>query len=438
MSSSLPTLGSVVKGEWRIKTLESRALPELRKRALATVGGGETSGTTAEWIGLAPEIRSRADVVLAGLVEEHRDEIEDADAIAVADTGFHPNLIVNAGLNYICENSTNLNFFAEARLGLGTTPTVYDSVAITASASGTGVTASSDFFTGGMVGMLLRWDGGSSAYISSVTDATHAVLATSVTASGLFAVHAVNRTGLATPSVSSSTKINDSSTFSSGVLTRTMSWVFAIETVNKNYTEGGIVANGSTFLSVFLLNGGTVTILIGQQAKLYYAFSISVVTTAASVTWPFSEYDTGAPGGWDSPTGQSQVVTLYGVWGRDISDSALLYPSSNGYMKVTDRSTLMTYRDSGGTGMETGTVIATSGGTLASYTSGSFYRDITFEFSSTQFASSSIRSLLLTGGDLTNQRPDWQFLFGANKTKDGNHSLSFTIRRSIARTLTNP
>ena len=437
MSSPLPTLGSTVKGEWRIETLESRALQELRKRALAAVGGGNTNGTMAEWIVLAPEIRSRADVVLAGLVEEHRDEIESADAVAVADTGFHPNLLVDSGMNYICGTATRVDFFAEARLGLGTTPTVYDSVAVTASAAGTGVTASADFFTVGMVGMLLRWDGGSQSYIASVTDATHAVLATSVTASGLFAVHAVNRTALATPSVSASTKVDDSPTISGGVFTRTMSWVFGIETVNKNYTEGGIIATGSTFLSLFLLTGGTVTILIGQQAKLYYAFSISVVPTAQSATWPFSEYDTGAPGGWDSPTGQGKVISLRSIHGWAPYHGASLLPSidpgsDRGYISTT--SSLMTFTEDSSTGI-TGAIGSYVTGSKSTYVNGNFYRDSTYTFPATHSDTSAIRSFFVAEyyGKVA-----WQFLFDSAKTKDGNHSLSLTIRRSISRTLTNP
>lgn len=440
MSNHVHHLTTACKGEWRIVTQESRMLADLRRRALAEACSAETDGSAVAWAALPQWQRDRAEPLLSSLVEQHRVALEASPTLELHDTGFRPNLIVDAGLNMLHSNSdVGVNFYSRASLGTGTTPTVYDSVAITASASGTAVAASASFFTAGMVGMLLRWDSGEEAYIASVTDGTNAVLATSITASGLFAVHAVNRSSLASPSVSQTTKYSDSMARTAGVATRTLSWVFPVETVAKNYAEGGIEVVSGTFLSIFLLSGGTVTIGIGQQARLYYAFSISITTTTtAGATWPLSEYDATAPGGWDSPTGDYTNLTLYGVSDTGWSaGSAMLLPAANGYLKLTDKASLEVYADSG-TGFTIGTVIATAGGTLASYTAGSFYRDITFGFPSTAFVSTAIRSLFLTGGNYTNQRPDWQFCFAADKTKTAEHELFFTIRRSLRRVLTNP
>jgi hypothetical protein len=323
------------------------------------------------------------------------------------------------------------------KLGTGTTPTVYDSGEITASASGTALTASSSFFTSGMVGMVIQWDGGAKAYIQSVTDGTNAVLATSVTASGVFAVHAVNRTGLANPVATQTEKYTDRVTRSSGVSKRTMSWVFAIESVNRNYTEGGIFCNwdGSgynTALSLFLLTGGTVTILIGQQATLVYEFSASVNTSAVTATWPMSEYDTTDPQGWDSTSGQHQVVSLRSLDGMTTYGASLL-PSGSDYGYITTTSSLIGYADDA-EGNFSGAIGSYVKGSKSAYAAKSFYRDSTYTFGSTHSDTTAIRSFILTDC----YHAAWQFLFDTAKGKTSKQSLSLTIRRALNRVLVNP
>lgn len=442
MCNPLATLTTNVSGKWRFGVREPESLPALRKQALATACGEETDGSDRSWRELPSWQRDLADPILSRLVEEQAEALAAGPSREVYSSGFKPNLLTDVGMDWVCGNATQIGFFNAAKLGTGTTPTVYDSGAITASAAGIALTASSSFFTSGMVGMVIQWDSGTKAYIQSVTDGTNAVLTTSVMASGAFAVHAVNRTGLANLVATQTTKYTDGVTRSSGVSKRTMSWVFEIESVNRNYTEGGIFCNwdGSgynTALSLFLLTGGTVTILIGQQATLGYEFSASVNTSAVTATWPMSEYDTTDPQGWNSTSGQHQVVSLRSLDGIAEYHGATLLPSiddGSDCGSITTTSSLIGYADEA--------VVRVSGeigsrvkGWKSPYVLGTFYRDSTYVFGATHSNTTAIRSFILTE---YYSNMAWQFLFDTTKGKTSNQSLSLTIRRALNRVLVNP
>ena len=442
MSKPIATLTTQVSGKWDLHVQESVLLPRLRQQALRESRGRDTDGSAEAWLRLPSEDRVPADAVLADLVVLNREALLGARQQETFATGFRPNLLTDAGLDYVCANASNINFFERAVLGTGTTPTVYSSGAVTATASGTTASSSSGFFTAGMAGMVINWNSGEKAYIASVTNSSDIVLETPVTATGAFAVHAVNRTGLASISVSQTTKTNDSVVRSGGVTTRTMSWVFALETTNKNYTEGGIYTNftGSDYttpLSIFLLSGGTVTVLIGQQAKLYYAFSASVNTSAVTgVTWPMSEYDVSAPGGWDSPTGQHQVTSVRSLDGLTAYEDSVLLPTGSSTLRATlsTTSSLFAYTD-GSPPNVSGAIGSYVNGSYSAYVLKTFYRDKTYYFSASHSDTSAIRSFM--AHDHWN-KVGWQFLFDSAKTKDGIHSLSLTIRCALNRVLTNP
>ena len=440
MCNPLATLTTNVSGKWCFGAREPEGLSVLRKQALATACGEETDGSDRSWRELPSWQRDLADPILSRLVAEHAEALAAGPFREVYSSGLRPNLLTDAGMDWVCGNAWQIDFFNEAKLGTGTTPTVYDSGEITASAAGTALTASSSFFTSGMVGMVIQWDSGAKAYIQSVTDGTNAVLATSVTASGAFAVHAVNRTGLANPVATQTTKYTDGITRSSGVSKRTMSWVFAIESVNRNYTEGGIFCNydGSgykTALSLFLLTGGTVTILIGQQATLGYEFSASVNTSVVTATWPMSEYDTTDPQGWDSTSGQHQVVSLRSLDGMAGSHGASLLPSSSSdYGHITTTSSLIGYADEAADTVS-GEIGSYVNGSKSAYAAKSFYRDSTYTFGSTHSDTTAIRSFILADYF---DKVAWQFLFDTAKGKTSKQSLSLTIRRALNRVLVNP
>ena len=416
MSNPLANLQSCVSGKYRVETLESPLLAQLRQQARL----GDDAGYDSR---------------LAELVVAHREELEST-AVPVFDTGWNPNLILDVGLNAICVDPS-YGWFMEATLGTGTTPTVYDPGAITATASGTACTASSSFFTAGMEGMLIHWDSGEEAYIQTYNSGTSVTLATSTTASGAFAVHAVNRTGPASASVAKMNTNDPTFTLASGVNTQAKTWVFGLETTNKVYTEGAIRRSTSgSYWSVFLIAGGSVTVEIGQQARMSYSISTSVTTTAVPGTWPMSAYDVGAPGGWDNTDGDGQIATLYGLGGHGTIGHGLapgVAGDGNDLGTITSRTTIFTYADST---YESNTgVLGSVRGTAAGYVSGTFYRDSTYYFPAATYNTTAIRSFVLTaaGGYVM-----WQFLFDTAKTLDNNHSLSLTLRRSVRRVITNP
>lgn len=415
MSNPLANLQSSVSGKYRVETLESPLLESLRQQARL----GDSSGYESR---------------LAELVVANREELE-ATAVPVYDTGWKPNLILDSGLNAICVDPV-YGWFSEATLGTGTTPTVYDPGVITAAASGTACTASSSFFTAGMAGMLIHWDSGEEAYIQTYNSGTSVTLATSTTASGAFAVHAVNRTG---PASASRTKMNTNDptfTLASGVNTQSKTWVFDLETSNKVYTEGAIRRTSSgSYWSIFLISGGSVTVEIGQQARMSYSIATSVTTTAVSGTWPMSAYDVSAPGGWDNTNGYGRILTLVGLGGTGVGPALCLGEAGGGHDlgTLTSRTSLFTYADST---YESNTgVLGSVSGTAAGYVSGTFYRDSTYYFPAATYNTTAIRSFVLTaaGGYVM-----WQFLFDTAKTLDPNHSLSLTLRRSLRRVITNP
>lgn len=415
MSNPLANLQSSVSGKYRVETLESPLLAQLRQQASL----GDSFGYESR---------------LAKLVVAHSKELE-ATAVPVADTGWKPNLILDVGLNRLCVDPYH-GWFQEATLGTGTTPTVYDPGAITATASGTACAASSSFFTAGMAGMLIHWDSGEEAYIQTYNSGTSVTLATSTTASGAFAVHAVNRTGPASASVTKMNTNNPTFTLASGVNTQAKTWVFGLETTNKVYTEGAIRRTSSgPYWSVFLISGGSVTVEIGQQARMSYSISTSVTTTAVPGTWPMSAYDVAAPGGWDNTDGDGQILTLVGLGGTGIGPALVLGEAGGGHDigTLTSRTTMFTYADityESNTGSLGGVQ-----GTAAGYVSGTFYRDSTYYFPAATYNTTAIRSFVLTsnGGYAM-----WQFLFDTAKTLDNDHSLSLTLRRSVRRVLTNP
>lgn len=422
MSNPLANLQSCVSGKYRVETLESPLLAQLRQQASL----GDSSGYESR---------------LAELVVANREKLE-ATAVPISDTGWKPNLILDVGLNRICTDST-YGKFSEATLGTGTTPTVYDPGAITATASGTSCTASSSFFTAGMAGMLIHWDSGEEAYIQTYNSGTSVTLRASTTASGAFAVHAVNRTG---PASASRTKMNTNNptfTLASGVNTQAKTWVFDLETTNKVYTEGAIRADTSgAYWSVFLISGGSVTVEIGQQARMSYSIATSVTTTAVSGTWPMSAYDASAPGGWDNTSGQGQICTGAGLGSATSNVGYSLPPGSAGgghdQGTITSRTTLYTYRDDGAD--STTSIIGSVVGSASSYVAGTFYRDSTYFFPAATYNTTAIRSFVIGaqsnfgGGNYAM----WQFLFDTAKTLNHDHSLSLTLRRSLRRVITNP
>ena len=437
----LPALASSVKGRYKIDTHESVHLAPLRREALALVSDLACDGSASAWRALPADVREQADQILSRLVEQNYDLLAVGERVDDTVRDFAPNLLLNSGLNYICTNGTEPRYWAyKSVLGVGTTPTVYDSEAITASASGTACTASSSFFTEGMVGMLLRWDGGAEAYISSRTSDTVVVLDRSVTASGTFAVWAVNQTGLASLVRTSADGAPSVVSRSGGVSTFRVTWDHDLETVNRVYTEGGILVTASpiNYLSRFLIAGGSVTVLIGQQARLTYEYDLTVTTTAVPGTWAVDGWPVA---GVDDTDGQYKVLTQDAVDGMIANmGRAALIPGYNSslYLQLCTATTLPAYTDDTTTPALVGSI---GGAQLVNeaYVANTFYRDATAYFNGTTGNSTNIRTVsLYSYNAYAASWQCWAFLFDHAQTKADGYGLTLRFRRALNRVLVNP
>ena len=437
---NLPALVSSVKGRYKIDTRESVHLPALRREALALVSDLPCDGTAAAWRALPVDVREQADTILARLVEQNYDLLTGSEQVNDEVNDFAPNLLLDGGLNNICSSGLNPTVWAyKSSLGVGTTPTVYDSVAVTATTSGTTCTASASFFTTGMVGMLIRWDSGEEAYISSRTSDTVVVLDRVVAASGLFAVWAVNQTGLASLARTSTSRNAWVVTRASGTSTFRNYWDHGLETVNRVYTEGGILESSDTYLSRFLIAGGSVTVLIGQQARLTYEYDITVNTSAVAGTWTVDGWPVA---GVEDTAGQYKILTQDAVDGASAyMGRPLLIPghtNSGPYLSLLTADTLPAYvADS------TRPSISGSVGfvqmTSETYVANTFYRDATAYFNGTTGNSDAIRTVALYSyNEYGGSWYVWAFLFDHAQTKADGYGLVLKFRRALSRVLVNP
>ena len=438
---NLSALTLSVKGRYKIDTHESVHLPGLRREALALVSELPCDGTAAAWRALPAGVREQADPILSQLVEQNYDLLVTGEQVDDTVRDFAPNLLLDSGLNRICTDGTEPRYWArKSALGTGTAPTVYDSEATTASASGTACTASAAFFTAGMVGMLLRWDGGAEAYIASRTSDTEVVLDRSVTASGTFAVWAVNQTGLASHVRTSDYGNPSVVSRSGGVSTFRVTWDHALETVNRVYTEGGILVTDSpiTYLSRFLITGGSVTVLIGQQARLTYEYDLAVTTTAVPGTWTVDGWPVA---GVDDTDGQYKVLTQDAVDGTIANmGRPTLIPgyTSSLYLQLCTATTLPAYTDDTTMPALVGSI---GGAQLVSeaYVANTFYRDATAYFNGTTGNSTAIRTVsLYSAPAYAAWWQCWAFLFDHAQTKADGYGLTLRFRRALNRVLTNP
>ena len=439
---NLPALASSVKGRYKIDTQESAHLPGLRREALALVSGLACDGTAAAWRALLVDVREQADQILSRLVEQNYERLIESEQVDDVVNEFAPNLILNVGLNNICAYGMEPYTWAnKSSLGVGTTPTVYDSAAVTATASGTGCTASSAFFTADMVGMLIHWDSGEEAYISSRTSDTVVVLDRSTTASGAFAVWAVNQTELTSHVRTSDWGNPYVASRSGGVSTFRIMWDHDLETVNRVYTEGGIIQSGGapdTYFSRFLIAGGSVTVLIGQQARVTYEYDLTVTTTAVPGTWTVDGWPVA---GVDDTDGQYKVLTQDAVDGKiENMGRPYLVPgyTSGSYLQLCTATTLPAYTDD----TTRPDIVGSIGGAQLvdeAYVANTFYRDATAYFNGTNGTSTEIRTVSLYAYDYySGSWQCWAFLFDHAQTKADGYGLTLRFRRALNRVLVNP
>ena len=217
-------------------------------------------------------------------------------------------------------------------------------------------------------------------------------------------------------------------------------WEQELETVNRVYTEGGIwvTENPITYLSRFLIAGGSVTVLIGQQARLTYEYDLSVTTTAVPGTWTVDGWPVA---GVDDTDGQYKVLTQDAVDGMiaNMGRPHLIPGHDSGlYLDLSTTTTLPAYTDDTTRPALVGLV---GGAQLVSeaYVANTFYRDATAYFNGTTGNSTAIRTVsLYSYNEYGGSWQCWAFLFDHAQTKADGYGLTLRFRRSLNRVLVNP
>lgn len=381
----------------------------------------------------------------------------------VEDRPWQNNLILDLGLNEWAARET-ANLFTHAVAGTGNTPTSDDSGAVTASQSGTTVTASASFFDEDSVGKLIKWDSGEETRITGFTNDTTVTVADSQTvASDEFTLYRVNQTGLDTESKRSNTYLTGSSncntTVVGSVVTMKRTYDFSAESGSVNYAEVGFswtATAGGNLFSRILLSGGAVTVLSGQQLRLVYELALTCSPTSAEAIdaaitgWPISPATTtegdqawqqlglrvvdtlGASVSWGSgpgtggsgagdcnePSKSSSINSRLGIFISPSSAALGTFATSS-----SDRSTNAAYKEA----------------TTDAYVTGSFERVRQATFSTSEANRTDFRSIGMFAETSLNG-PDassigFALLFDEAQTKANTHTLKLRFKYTWDRTI---
>jgi hypothetical protein len=387
--------------------------------------------------------RRLVDDELSKLVEENADILNQPCAKSLIKEERAPakNLILDQGMNrYFQDSGTGLeSVFSYNAIGTGTTPVVTDSGAITATTAGssTTITASASFFTAGMVGQLIKFDSGEERYIQSQTGTACVVtVAVDISSPTLFAVWAVNQTGLATETKRTANYLTGTGNCGTSEVgnVRTLRRTFdhTAGVANQNYTEAGWSWDsgaGNNLFSRVLLSGGSVTVLIGQQLRMVYDLVITsgpAVSTAGSYSitgWPVAPATT-VDGDYICFRHLSGTVDTTGA-----SGGAPIYPYLTADFYLATGTTMPTF----GGSYTVGTQVGSSTESVMAYTANSFTRTWQAVFDLATANATNWRAIFVYRADFA-----LLFIFDEAQTKANTHTLTIRTSISMSRTLTNP
>jgi hypothetical protein len=366
---------------------------------------------------------------------------------------FEHNLILNGGMDLVASTRWS-DLFLYGIVGTGTRPNSIDSGATNASQGATTVTASGgsiNFTTDAAVGDVIKWDGGATANVVSITDSTHLVADVSQTVgSGHFIIWKTAQTGLQTETRRSNTYLTGSGNCGSTIvsnavqLKRTID--FPTEVGPVTYTEIGFspVVTPSTSVFSRILLSVPISIASGQRIRLVYQLNVSLTPTS-----PVSK--TAAIGGWPvSPSvntdGTEQVqgilTSVVLTDGTSFVTGACMDPAD------TAATTMFVSPSSAALAAIGGSVpdrsfnaSACNGITKAAYTNGTYTIDKTGVFDVTQGNRTDLRSMGVStsgggsGGQPLPSSTGFTFLFSQVQAKANTQTLSLTFRYIWSRTL---
>lgn len=366
---------------------------------------------------------------------------------------FH--MITDAGLDKVASQLW-LTCVNVPILGEGVSPTAVrrDSGAVTFTQAGTTLTASAGFFTAADVGRLFKWGTGTAGneiYITAYTSATVVTVGTSATVStpDIGTIWYVNTAALQTPvtGLTWSTNADGAENFSTAVpsgdtVTVTNQKTFYSTAFASNKTISEIAfSDSNTNANVFDrdLVTPTVGMLTGDQAKVTMQLIIKwTPITPVAVGNVGTNYDTSGNVqlesiGMSNGTGVSHYTDTSGTIGG--GGSKFLEPSCSA-TPVGCRSTNTAFQAFNTTTPNSGGTFYTGYAGFApnSYGSGTRYRDTVALFTIAQLNGVVYDVALgtpVSGGSCFRQK------FTTPPTKLNTQTLSFTIRKSWNRILTN-
>lgn len=367
------------------------------------------------------------------------------------------NLILNQGMDdfasqYLCD------LFLYCVAGSGTTPTSVDSGTTTAARAGTTVTLAGGSFlftnTATDAGKMLKWDSGEEARIVTITDTTHAEVATSGTiAAGEFISYNTNQTGLTTELKRTNTYLtgagNSDTTINAGAGTiafkRTYDFTAEVGAVTYNEIGFSRVATVSNNLFSRILLSSGVALVSSQQLRVVYTLTVAFS--------PFSSTAIGASPitGWAGATGNAQVQypnmayidTSTGATEKVsgfVHAAKAFEPSQVGSGVTAWLCTDTTaFNSFGSNGPDRSSGALQSGSsTNGSYTSLSFTRTKSCVFTTSDGNGTTWRTIIF-GGIPSNPnsfaRQGYVYIMGSNQTKDNVHTLTLNLVLTWGRTL---
>jgi len=367
------------------------------------------------------------------------------------------NLILNNGMDQVASRVWE-DCFRYGVAGTGVTPTNVSSGGVTASQSGSTVTATIGAFTfaAGDIGNMIQWPGGEEARITGFTNPQVVTVTPSQSVlSNTFTVFQTNQTGLVTEVKRSGTYLPNLPytgtivTTSSGLLQMRRTYDFTAEVGTVNYTEigtawsGTLNASNTTFSRILLPS--PVAVNAGQQLRFVYELQITVgpiapVSFSAAISgWPV------APATDTNAQQQLQfhglsMVGTNGVGTSEIGAAESNEPSTSGINCTFFVSPSSTAIPPFGTTVNrniAGADVASP--SLVAYTPLSFTRDKTATFNVAQINRTDLRSLGAGFQSIPNffasRDTGIVVLFDQAQSKSNTQTLSFTFRYTWSRVL---
>lgn len=362
------------------------------------------------------------------------------DGQVVKEFPWQKNLILNQGLNDLCQNYNWETSITYCAAGTGTTNTNEGTLS---GQTGSGSVAtftgpgSFDFTTSAAVGDMIKMttgsDSGTEVRITAISDATHVTYTPSGTiAPGEFIVYHTSQVGLSVEVKRNNTYSALTRTWASNVYTIAKTYEFTAESGSVSYTELGLSASSGAGNNLFsrIKLASPVALIAGQQLRVYYELAITVTPNTSTpktfniTGWPVSPSTT--------TDGDEMLQDKNYMFGGSPSSGAGLEPAAaSGAIFLATGSTLAAF----GSGPSYG-AISPKTHSLVSYTPLNFYRDRTVTFGVLDAVGTTWRSMGFGPGS-TGSMGGVAFMcvFDEAQTKLNTHTLTLTFRISVGRVL---